>query len=278
MTPEERLRTALRDAAVEVPPGGLSRITHQIAVRRARRRVVVPAVSLACAAGVAAAFTLIGGDGGRSRLVQVQQPAASSAPTPVADDGKVTTSGPGQPIWPFATDAQATAFPAAKPWASTSLTTARHFLTDYLGVQGVALLAPRCLCDGLVLLSVRGLEVGQMRLVQVGTAATRPWSVIGVTDGTALQVTAPATGAAVTSPLTVTGRVLGVDESIRVRLLSRAGAPLAQAYAPAGLDIPWSTTLRWAERRWPTGALVASTRSMRDGSLNRLLVIPIRRG
>ena len=88
MTPEERLRTALRDAAVEVPPGGLSRITHKIAVRRARRRVVVPAVSLACAAGVVAAFTLIGGDGGPSRLVQVQQPAASSAPTPVASKSR----------------------------------------------------------------------------------------------------------------------------------------------------------------------------------------------
>lgn len=278
MTPEERLRTALRDAAVEVPPGGLSRITHQIAVRRARRRVVVPAVSLACAAGVAVAFTLIGGDGGRARLVQVLPPAASSAPTPAADDGRVTTSAPGQPIWPFATDEQAATFPAAKPWASTSRGAAQHFLTDYLGVRGVVLLPPRCVCDGLVLLSVRGREVGQMRLVQVGTAATRPWSVIGVTDGTALQVTAPATGAAVTSPLTVTGRVLGVGESIRVRLLSRAGAPLAQAYTPAGLDIPWSTTLRWTERRWPTGALVASTLSPRDGSLNRLLVIPIRRG
>lgn len=279
MTPEERLRTALRDAAVEVPPGGLSRITHKIAVRRARRRIVVPAVSLACAAGVAAAFTLVGGGGGRSRLVQVQPPAASSVPTPAADDGKVTTSAPGQPIWPFATDAQATAFPASKPWAGTSLATGRHFLTDFLGVQGVTLRSPRCICTGgLLLLSVRGREVGQLRLVQVGTGANRPWSVIGVTDGTALQVTAPATGAAVTSPLTVTGRVYGADESIRVRLLSRAGAPLGQAYAPAGLDRPWSTTLRWTERRWPTGALVASTRSMRDGSLNRLVVIPIRRG
>ena len=310
MTPEDRLRTALHDAAVDVPSDGLTRIMSAIAVRRARRRLVVPAVALACVAGVAGAFILIGGDGGRSRLVTVNPPASSSSPPPTAlpggtaageDDGHLTTDPPGRAvIWPLTSDRQSSAWqadPGARPWAGDPRQVAAHFLTDYLGVGRAFTLRGSVFSNPFLRIQtpqlrppgpVRGAsfvivttafeQVGVVSLLRIGPGDRGPWSVYDVSGGDGMKVSIPDHGAALGSPTTVTGTVRSVDESVRVRLLSGAGSQLAESFVPAGMDRPWTGQLTWTDQRWAAGAVVATTLSPKDGALSHLAVVPVRRG
>ena len=92
-----------------------------------------------------------------------------------------------------------------------------------------------------------------VHLVRWGSAADAPWEVVG-TDDTTFSVTAPAYGAAVTSPVRVGGRISGVDESIKVQVWSSASVVGAACCLPAGGDsTPWSLTVSFAA---PAGSLL----------------------
>jgi Immunoglobulin-like domain of bacterial spore germination. len=83
------------------------------------------------------------------------------------------------------------------------------------------------------------------------------------TDDTTFTLTTPRYGATVSSPLTVGGRVTGVDESIRVTVLGRSARPLGEhCCLPAGGERrPWSAKLRFSppEERDDLLTVVAST-------------------
>jgi hypothetical protein len=64
--------------------------------------------------------------------------------------------------------------------------------------------------------------------VRFGPQSDAPWEVVG-SDDTTFTVETPAYGALVTSPVTVAGRITGVDENVRVavRQLASEGRAIA---------------------------------------------------
>ncbi|MFI5775557.1 hypothetical protein [Nocardia sp. NPDC051570] len=200
--------------------------------------------------------------------VRADRPRAGSATTPSnpapasSDSPPTTTTPPGfayQPLWPFADTKAASAWEVAygegglQPWHLDPGMTAQYFAQHYLGYAGI---------DKVVSTSVRGDEAwigvgfGQpggatvtaavVHLVRFGPPPDAPWEVVGTQDST-LSVTAPAYGAAASSPLTVGGRVTGVDENLRVqvRSMGRQQQPVGEgpAIAGGGTDAQWSTTV-----------------------------------
>ena len=297
-TPEEReLAALLRGEADQLGPlgpasDGLDRIRGGIARRRTRRRVALSASALGLAAVVVAGAALTGGGGATSLEPIATQPPTSSptvTPTPTAspiaaDPDGSTTSQPGTPFFPFTSDAQAAdwaAAPGDRAWADDPVQVAQHLVDDLLALEGVRATRDTCLCDdrAIVTLQAGDAAVGRVQLARLGTGSRRPWAAMSV-DASAtgqLSVTSPRAGTEISSPLTVTGTVQGVDENVRVSLRTATGTLLAEGGAPAGSEQPWSTTLRWTADDWTTGVVTAVTRSPRDGAVNRVVAVPVRR-
>jgi hypothetical protein len=294
MTAEERLRDLLRSEATTIVPGGegLARIRARIERRRRLRTWLVPSAVLATA-GAAAAFFLLTPDDRRTATLQPGQtptatateepsPAATTTMAPVpADDGGIPLDRPA--IWPFTTQAQASSWVddhGSVPWAENGLEVGRHFVADYLGLKEVHV-AQTCVSCDVLHLDVNGRSVGEITLGRIGAGfasgqGTHVYTVLAV-GGTDLTVTTPKAGAGITSPTSVTGRITGVDEHVQLRLLSTEGRELATGGAQAGSAVPWSATLTWSRTDWSAGAIVGVTRSMKDGSVNRVVAVPVTR-
>jgi hypothetical protein len=285
MTAEQRLREILRSEATTIVPAadGLAKIRERIERRRRLRIWFVPSAVLATAAAVTA-FFLFSPDNGRH--TQTLRPGGTPSatvtaePTPLpGDDGGMPLDVPA--IWPFTTQVEAAAWQSTRPYADNGLEVGRHFVSDYLGLTGVNV-SQSCVSCGVLGLDVNGKPVGQITLATVGVGfasghGTHVFSVVGV-GGTDLTVTSPKAGAAISSPATVTGRVTGVDESVLLRLLTAGGDELATTSAPAGSAVPWSGTLTWSRTDWVQGAIVGITTSLKDGSLTRVVAVPVTRG
>ncbi|MGW1347359.1 hypothetical protein ACWCOV_40345 [Kribbella sp. NPDC002412] len=179
-----------------------------------------------------------------------------------------------QPLWPFASVAEAQAWQEAyrsgghQPWHLDAGQTALAFTTGYLGFSEL---------DRVVSRSVRGSEawvaVGYhdpngassvaavLHLARIGSGADAPWEVVGSRD-TTLSVERPAYGAKVTSPITVGGRITGVDESIVVEVRQPSSEqPIGRAPGvPAGGENqPWSTRVGFRGATDPVLTVVAFT-------------------
>ncbi|HEY5031465.1 MAG TPA: hypothetical protein VIJ54_03235 [Actinomycetes bacterium] len=159
------------------------------------------------------------------------------------------------PLWPFSGVAAAATWQVAyrtsgvAAWHLDAATTAVSFTRDYLGyteidrVIGTPTLAGR---EAWVPVGAPPVE-GQPRaaavlhLVRIGAGTDAPWEVVGSED-TTLTLTIPRYYALVRSPVTVGGRITGVDESLRVQLRSLSGGRVGTApNLPAGgTSTPWS--------------------------------------
>jgi hypothetical protein len=195
----------------------------------------------------------------------------TSTPTPTASEPAAFRF---QPLWPFVSVADAAAWQAAyrsggqQPWHLDATQTALSFTTGYLGFTEV---------DQVVSSSVRGDEawvaVGYqtpngdygvaavLHLAKIGTGQDTPWEVVGSRDST-LTINRPSYGAKVGSPVTVAGRITGVDESIVVRVRQPSSErPLGTAPGvPAGGQRqPWSTRVDFRGATDPVLTIVAST-------------------
>ncbi|MDQ1751956.1 MAG: hypothetical protein QOE71_3012 [Pseudonocardiales bacterium] len=198
-------------------------------------------------------------------------PSATSAP-PVTS-GPVT-SGPGssaaslppdtptfelgyQPLWPFATYAEASVWQQAyrgngsQPWHRDAGQTALAFTRGYLGFTeqdrvtsstvdadgahiGVGYLDP----NGVLRTSA------VLHLVRFGTDADSPWEVVG-SDDTTFSLEQPGYGSTVSSPITVGGHITGVDEAIVITVRSQASGIVGRmpSSIPAGgEDRPWQAS------------------------------------
>jgi hypothetical protein len=150
----------------------------------------------------------------------------------------------------------------------------QHLLDDYLTLPGKATTRiPDKGSDAVVEVSAGSRLVSRVHLVKVGGAGLGPWSVTHA-DSDNLSVSSPADGDDVTSPMTVTGRVPGVDESVHLRLMT--DAVLAEGFAPAGHDLPWTHLLRWPTTDWSVAALVGSTFNGK-GDLAAVTITAVRR-
>lgn len=281
MSAEDRLREILHSHAETVVPGGegLAMIQERIEGRRLSRWLL-PAGAVAVAGAVAAAVVLTSGGTPTHKLIQTpttQSPTAAptTAPPPSMEPTPVPASYGGPAIWPFRSQAQADAWRAdhgSKPWAGQAGQVATHFVHDYLKLNpaGLRVSGP----DHDLRLATAGHYLGTAHLEQYGSGG--PWTVVGV-GGTDLTITTPRAGQLVTSPLSVSGRITGVDEHVKLQLITFSGVEVATGGAQAGSAVPWQGSLAWTTGGWTTGAVIGTTYSAKDGSLTRIVAVPVRR-
>lgn len=179
-----------------------------------------------------------------------------------------------QPLWPFSGPDEVAAWQRAyqadghQPWHLDPAETAIAFSRDFLGFTEIDQVV-KTVVDGehaRVHVGLKGegsepMVAAVVHLMRYGSGDQAPWEVVG-TDDTTLSLTMPAYGASVTSPLTVGGRITGVDESIRLRVLRPgADAPLGErcCVAAGGEKAPWSATLSFKPDHGRTLTVVAST-------------------
>ncbi|WP_432861592.1 hypothetical protein [Microbispora rosea] len=207
--------------------------------------------------------------------VRQSSPAATS-PTPSATTtGGSLVAGRYQPLWPFADEKQARDWQESyrsgghQPWHLDAERTALSFTQGFLGFTGVDRVVKRTVtgADARVSVGIRGEGGGRpgiaavIHLVRFGTGPDAPWEVVG-TDDTTFSLTTPRYGALVSSPVTVGGRITGVDESVRVQVRAIGSTrPLGErcCVSAGGDDTPWSSTVTFRADPGRTLTLVAGT-------------------
>ncbi len=99
-----------------------------------------------------------------------------------------------------------------------------------------------------------------VHLVRLGTGVDAPWEVVGTRD-TTLTLDRPGYGSTVASPMTVGGRITGVDEQVVVTLHAQSGDLQATpAAVPAGgVRTPWSVPVRFSSGPGHTVTVAAAT-------------------
>ncbi|MEU6430801.1 hypothetical protein ABZ860_33305 [Microbispora sp. NPDC046973] len=199
---------------------------------------------------------------------------SSPAATPASSAGSLV-AGRYQPLWPFADEGQVRDWQESyrsgghQPWHLDAERTALSFTQGFLGFTGVDQVVKRTVtgADARVSVGIRGEGGGRpgiaavLHLVRFGSGPDAPWEVVG-TDDTTFSLTAPGYGALVSSPVTVGGRITGVDESIRVQVRATGSArPLGErcCVSAGGDDAPWSATTTFRAAPGRTLTLVAST-------------------
>ncbi|OLR94752.1 hypothetical protein BJP25_12040 [Actinokineospora bangkokensis] len=181
-------------------------------------------------------------------------------------------------MWPFPSQAEAAAWEQLyradghQPWHLDAAATATAFATGYLGFTEITDVLSVSQVDREAWVAVGDRNdphtrtaAAEVHLARYGAGPDAPWEVVGTRDST-FSLTAPRYGAEVTSPVTVGGRITGMDESIRVRVLRQgAPAPLGESCCtPAGgTDTPWSVSVLWRSPGAGVLTIVASTGSHR---------------
>lgn len=203
-------------------------------------------------------------------------PAKSATSSPVSPG--VTASGTAsaapapspfgyQPLYPFDSLAQVRAWQGAfasgghQPWHLRAGLTALAF-TAYLGFPQVDKVAGQTgtasdahVAVGFTLPNGKVSTAAVIHLVRYGSGKYVPWEVAG-TDDTTLTLDLPAYGSTVTSPVTIGGKITGVDESLRAEARTLGATSLAGASnsRPAGGQAsPWTLTVPF---RAPSGTVL----------------------
>jgi hypothetical protein len=292
MTTEQRLRDAIRARtdSVDPAPDGWERIEGRLRARPARsyRPVLLAAAAVVVATLAVAAWLprSDGSSGGKVRAGRADQPEVTSATTPstappstaaiTATTTGAATGGIGssQPLWPFSSKAEVTAWQESyrsgghSPWHVDAAATAQSFTTGYLGFTEI---------DKVVSREVRATEawitVGYtnpngdldeaavIHLVRWGSGSDAPWEVVGSRDY-ALSLTIPKYGSSVRSPLEVGGLVTGVDESIHVQMRAQSAPdPIGDAccLAAGGEGASWRTSISFRPATSGIATVVAWT-------------------
>ncbi len=190
-----------------------------------------------------------------------------TGPTPSASRSAVVPAFGAVPLWPFGTVAEAGAWQeqyrstGAQAWHLDAAQTALRFTRDFLGyreidrVVGTPTVTARAawVPVGAAAPDGRPSVAAVLHLARIGAGADAPWEVVGSRD-TTLTLTTPAYGARVTSPVTVGGRITGVDESLRVQVRTLSGQVGLVGGVPAGgMRSPWSVEVPFAA---PSGSVL----------------------
>lgn len=264
--------------------------------------VLATVVVLAVAGGVTAlALHRAGGAG-------TPAPPASAAPaapgTTGAAQAPATTGGapsaapavPGfrfQPLWPFGSVAEAVrwqqeANPGGhQPWHLTPESTALVFTQTYLGFGAIDRDLGTTLRgdEAWVKVGFRAengtdLTAAVLHLARIGGGDRQPWEVVGSQD-TTLTLTTPAYGARIASPVTVGGRITGIDESLRIQVLGLGAAnPLGtvNGVGAGGQNAPWSATVSFRQSTGTVRTIVVSATGQLDGAVKQFAITGVRVG
>ena len=255
--------------------------------RRPLRWLAVLAV-VALLAGSGVLLYLLVDDGGNAA------PTPSPAPTQSAG----TTTEPGTPgpgvgvlaLWPFTSAAQVAAWQdgyandRSAAWHLNAQQTARAFLTRVLRMPTLRYVMTQSVTGdtATVEFGFRAqnnsiVPATTVALARYGERSPAAWVVTGAT-APLLSIRTPSAGARVRSPVQVTGRITGVDESVQVAVRGTASnAPLGGSFtAGGGQDSPWSVTTRYATPHLPIGFVTAWLPSAVDGTAKQVAVVGVR--
>jgi hypothetical protein len=228
-----------------------------------------------------AVLALVAGGAGLALLLNRETETASPGGAPPSASApaqaslpSATPSGPGeaaafpfQPLWPFAGPADAAAWQQAyrtsghQPWHLDPAATALAFARDHLGHTDLDRTTSRTVTGFQAWIGVGAARpdgatgtAAVVHLARLGAGGDAPWAVVGTRDST-LSLTTPAYGSAVSSPVTVGGRITGVDESLTVQVRNRQSRLLGRSVGiPAGGDgTPWSAQVAYSA---PAGTLL----------------------
>ncbi len=198
-----------------------------------------------------------------------------SAPAGTAAGGRLPdrpAAATAQWLWPFAGPSDVARWQRAyrqggqQPWHLDAATTALGF-AGYLGYGGVDRVV-RSTVDGQAAYVAIGFALpdgtlhtaADVHLVKIGTGVDAPWEAVGTRD-TTLTLDRPGYGSTVASPLTVGGRITGVDERVVVTLHAQSGDLRATpaAVAAGGSRSPWSVRVRFSSGSGATITVAAAT-------------------
>ncbi len=259
-------------------------------LRRMRIAVVVAIATVVALVAVLAVVLLrdSGSEPGATPPSPSTTPSAtaSTTPTPGTPSSTPTTSPTPtptptvrafayQPLWPFTSSAQAAAWQRSyrsgghQPWHLDAGQTALSFTTGFLGFTEIDRVVSRLIRGDEARIGV-GYQTGEgsgvgtaavLHLVKIGQGLDAPWEVVGTVDST-FSLLRPRYGATVMSPLTVGGRITGVDESIRIDVRQPSSSrPIGTSCCvPAGGDHQaWSARVTFSGATDPALTIVAST-------------------
>jgi hypothetical protein len=185
-----------------------------------------------------------------------------------------------QPLWPFATLADAQAWQASnrsgghQPWHADAGETALAFTRGYLGFTEIdRVMSSRFDADGAdigvgdLLPENHPLTAAVLHLVRFGNDPDSPWEVVG-SDDTTFSLETPAYGAVVTSPVTVGGHISTPEPRIHLwvrQVSSEAALGTDLTGAEAKLNAPWSGTVSFTGATEDVLTIVASEGGMAQG-------------
>ncbi len=257
--------------------------------RPVRAAVVVAgavAVTLLSALMAGLAVVYLGGPDSSPGRGALPLPGVSTQPTATSSSSKPVGPSPTaqvpptarfgyQPLWPFASVAEAAEWQRSyrdggkQPWHLDPEQTALSFTTGFLGFTEIDKVIARSIKadDARISVGYKSSEgpasiAAVIHLVRIGQGSDAPWEVVGTAD-TTLTLERPRYGATASSPITVGGRITGVDESIRIDV-RQAGSdkPLGSSccVSAGGENQAWSTrvTFRGPKDNGPL-TIVAST-------------------
>lgn len=243
---------------------------------RARRRLLIVLVVIILVAAVAVVGAVLATRSGGNQPVAPGSPGgtSTSAPAPGTSGASPSTTNGGsptgsatppaapafgyQPLWPFAGVADARDWQQSyrsgghQPWHLDAGQVALAFTQGYLGYANVDKVVGTSAAGDATWVSVgfdnpngQPVTAAVLHLVRISTGSDAPWEVVGTKDST-LSLTKPRYGSTVRSPVTVGGRITGVDENVTVAVHELDLNTLVgqSSGVPAGGDnAPWSTTV-----------------------------------
>jgi hypothetical protein len=223
-------------------------------------KLTIRIAAAAAAAVLAAGCSTAAGPSSSTHPATPTSSAPASTPTATPAPSPAPTPAPFgyQPLFPFASQADAQAWQASyaagghQPWHLSADLTALAFTQGYLGFSQISKVAAHSISGGDAHVTVGfTLPNGQLNhaaiihLVRFGSGRYAPWEVVG-TDDTTLTLDIPAYGSTAISPVRIGGKITGVDENLRaeVHQLGSAGPVGSYCCQPAGGQATsWSLTV-----------------------------------
>lgn len=228
-----------------------------------RRLLTTQTAGPTTTAGSGPTTTAVAGPGPISGPVPTSGPGPTARP---AVPTSASTAAPGsgyQPLWPFHSLQDVRAWQSSyqsgghSPWHLDPGQTALGFAA-YLGYtnidtvintkidgKGAHVTVGFPLPDGQPGDPPRSAAV--VHLVRFGTGGDAPWEAVGTEDSPDFSLTTPRYGATVASPVSVGGRVSGLEIRIKLQVRQQSStAPLGEfccGAAVAGLGVPWTSAV-----------------------------------
>ena len=248
---------------------------------RHRWLVLIVVALLVLAAGVAMVFTFRASETHVTHVVHPPSATATASTAPSASASpwpSASASAPFElgylPLYPFVNLADAQAWVVShrsgghQPWHADAGQTALAFTQGYLGFAPVNMVTGiRTDSAGAhVAVGYRDPEnelhtAAVLHLVRFGSESDAPWEVVG-TDDTSFTLDTPGYGTTVTSPVTVGGKISGVDEIIvvTIRQLGTQHTLGTSSGTPAGgHNEPWSAPVSFSDATDHVLTIIART-------------------